>query len=103
MVCVSFSCSLGNIPAVSIHAEKGKSILDIAFENDIVIDHECGGVCACTTCRVDVISGMEHISAKGEDEREMLESDGYKEVNTRLACQAKIISDSGEIDLLIAR
>lgn len=103
MLCVSFSGSHGNIPAVSIPAEKGISFLDIAFENDIVLDHECGGVCACTTCRVDVISGMEFLSLKSEDEREMLEFDGYTEKNTRLACQAKIISDSGEIKLLIAR
>jgi len=85
----------------SIPAEKGKSILDIALENDVVIDHECGGVCACTTCRVEVISGMELLSGKSEEEREMLEFDGYTGKNTRLACQAKIISDNGEVKLLI--
>ena len=35
------------------------SILQLALENDIDLDHSCGGVCACSTCHVIVHSGLE--------------------------------------------
>ena len=35
------------------------SILDVAAGNGIEIDHACGGVCACSTCHVIVVSGGE--------------------------------------------
>ena len=37
-------------------ADHGKpgSLLDIALANDIHLEHNCGGSCACTTCHVIV-------------------------------------------------
>ena len=49
-------------------AEKGKSILDIAFENLIEIDHNCAGVAACTSCRIIVKEGSEYLNGISEDE-----------------------------------
>ena len=31
---------------------KPQSLLDVALNNDIFLDHACGGNCACTTCHV---------------------------------------------------
>ncbi len=42
------------------HGEPG-SILDVAMHFDIDLEHACGGVCACSTCHVHVIEGMEHL------------------------------------------
>ena len=36
---------------------KEESILDIALNNGITLDHACGGNCACTTCHVWVKEG----------------------------------------------
>ena len=33
------------------------SMLQLALNNDIDLDHSCGGVCACSTCHVIVRSG----------------------------------------------
>ena len=40
-------------------ADHGKpgSLLDIALANDIHLEHNCGGSCACTTCHVIVQGG----------------------------------------------
>ena len=40
-------------------ADHGKpgSLLDIALANDIHLEHNCGGSCACTTCHVIVQRG----------------------------------------------
>src|ERR1700687_3996472 len=34
------------------------SLLDIALNNGVEIDHACGGVAACSTCHVYVKKGM---------------------------------------------
>ena len=31
---------------------KAESLLDVALNNGIKLDHACGGNCACTTCHV---------------------------------------------------
>ena len=38
---------------------KPESILDVALNNGIFLDHACGGNCACTTCHVWVKEGKE--------------------------------------------
>ncbi|MBM4112369.1 MAG: 2Fe-2S iron-sulfur cluster binding domain-containing protein, partial [Phycisphaerae bacterium] len=41
---------------------EGESLLEIALDNGINIEHACGGVCACSTCHVYVESGMKEIA-----------------------------------------
>ena len=43
------------------HGRPG-SLLDIALANDIHLEHNCGGSCACTTCHVIVREGAENLS-----------------------------------------
>ena len=63
------------------------SILHIAHENGIEIDHACGGVCACSTCHVLVREGMDSCSKATEEEDDTLESaPGLKPIS-RLSCQ----------------
>jgi len=45
--------------------EAGKSVLECAVDHNLPLEHDCGGNCACTTCRVLVIEGMENISPIG--------------------------------------
>ena len=72
------------------------SLLDVALDNDIEIDRNCGGVCACTTCAVEVLSGIELLSAMSAQEGERLAENDRLLINYRLACQARILND-GEI------
>ncbi len=71
--------------------EKNVSFLDIALENDIELDHNCAGVCACTSCRILIKEGKEYLNEISEDEIFMLESENKYSENIRLACQCKII------------
>lgn len=68
------------------------SILECAVENNIDLEHACGGNCACTTCEITVESGMENLSPMTEDERIMLEATEKLDSNKRLACQSRILS-----------
>ena len=60
-----------------IPTEKGMTILEIAEDNDIHLNHNCGEVCACSTCHVYVEKGdelLKEISDREEDLSEFGES-----------------------------
>lgn len=74
-------------------AKVGETLLDIAINADIPIEHACGGFCACTTCHVIVKSGSESLSEMEEDELERIEYATESQEFSRLACQAKVRGD----------
>ena len=78
---------------VTVEAEEGTSILNIALEHDIHIDHNCGGHCACTTCHVIVKKGMENISEIEDEESDMLDKAKGLTLTSRLGCQALVHGD----------
>ncbi|MFC1475906.1 2Fe-2S iron-sulfur cluster-binding protein [Candidatus Zixiibacteriota bacterium] len=63
------------------------SLLDIALENDIEIDHACGGFCSCSTCHVIIRRGMESCSEASDEELDMLDNAPGATPDSRLACQ----------------
>lgn len=75
----------------------GKNLLDAALENNIPLEHRCGGICACTACRIFIRQGSEYLNSKSFDETEMLGLDGFTDENLRLACQSVVISGNGLI------
>ena len=77
----------------TVEGQKGDTILDIAIQNNIPIQHACGGFCACTTCHVMVKSGAENISKVDEDEEERLDRATGVTLHSRLACQSKLSGD----------
>lgn len=72
------------------------SLLDIAIRNKVDLAHNCGGVCACTTCHVVVKAGEEFLSEMEEDEEDRLDRATGLTLQSRLACQA-IVEGSGEV------
>ena len=77
----------------TIEVKAGTTILDMAIEYDLPLEHVCGGCCACTTCRVVIKSGAENISKPEEDEAELIGSIDGIPGHLRLACQSKILGD----------
>jgi 2Fe-2S ferredoxin len=78
------------------YAEHGKehSILDVALNFGIDLDHACGGACACTTCHVVVKKGEESLSTIEDDEADKLDSAADLTLHSRLGCQAQILRPS---------
>ena len=74
------------------HGEPG-SLLDVALHFGIVLDHACGGNCACTTCHVVVRSGEQNLSEMQEDEEDRLYTAAGLTLHSRLACQAVVRGD----------
>jgi len=77
----------------TFEVSKGESILEVAINNDVPLQHACGGFCACTTCHVHVKSGAENLSEMEEDEHDRIETVSDLTPSSRLSCQAKINGD----------
>jgi ferredoxin, 2Fe-2S len=79
-----------------VEAKSGESLLDIALNHGISIQHACGGFCACTTCHCQIVEGAEHLESPEADELERLDVLDGREPNSRLACQSKVIGANAE-------
>ncbi len=44
-----------------VEGERDLSILNLAEENEIHLNHNCGAVCACSTCHVYIENGEEFL------------------------------------------
>ncbi len=78
---------------ITVDVPEGTAVLDAALDNNIRIDHNCGGNCACSTCHVIINEGFDSLAEMSEDEEDMLdEAEGLTDTS-RLACQAKIKTD----------
>jgi 2Fe-2S ferredoxin len=51
------------------NAEEGYSILEITEDHDIHLNHNCGGVCACSTCHIYVEKGEDSLEEISEGRR----------------------------------
>lgn len=69
------------------------SLLEAAELLGFPLHHDCGGNASCTTCRVEVQSGGEHLSEIDFDEQDLLDREALTEPWHRLGCQARVLGD----------
>jgi 2Fe-2S ferredoxin len=69
---------------------KPESLLDIAMNFGIPLEHACGGSCACTTCHVIVTAGDANLSEADDDELDKLDGAADLTLHSRLGCQAVV-------------
>lgn len=72
-----------------IYVSPNVTILEASLAHNIEHAHVCGGNGRCSTCRVRVLAGLEHLSPAAGAENSVLKKIGA-EADVRLACQAKI-------------
>ncbi len=68
----------------------GTSLLQAAQKIHAPEGYACGGVCACSTCHVRVLSGAALLSTAEDEEEEILDKAFDVRATSRLGCQAKI-------------
>ncbi len=89
------------MPRVTFLHSEGKSgevdpdttLLDAAKQLGFRLNHDCGGNASCTTCRVEVQSGGEHLSEIDFEEQDLLDRESLSEPWHRLGCQARVQGD----------
>ena len=82
-----------------IEATSGTTICDTLLANGIEIEHACEKSCACTTCHVIVREGLESLTEAEEKEEDLLDKAWGLEPNSRLSCQAVIMSQDLVIEI----
>ncbi len=69
------------------------SLLDIALNVGVPLEHACGGHSACTTCHVIVRAGAVNLSELEDVEADRLDTAWEVTPQSRLACQAVVKGD----------
>lgn len=87
---VTFSFEDSEFETFTTKGVEGESILEIALENGIELHHNCGGVCACSTCHVYIEKGMENLPEIGEKEEDFIDRAINPRIESRLGCQCVI-------------
>ncbi len=81
----------------TVEVGRGASILAAAEAAGVDLPHNCGGVCACTTCHVWIEEGLGSLSDIEDREDDKLgEAEGLSP-RSRLGCQAHV----GERDVVV--
>lgn len=79
----------------------GQTLLEIALKNDIELHHNCGGVCACTTCHLYITTGMEYIDELSDREEDFIDRAVNPKLNSRLGCQSLLLEGGGRIEVIL--
>ena len=78
---------------IEVEAFEGDSVLDAALDNGIELHHNCGAVCACSTCHVYVEEGMDDLPEITDKEEDFIDRAIRPQINSRLGCQCKLNGD----------
>jgi 2Fe-2S ferredoxin len=84
-----------------IEVPLGTSLLEAATKAHFPEGSACGGVCACSTCHVYVLSGANLLSEQEDDEADILDKAFDVRSGSRLGCQTKIVRE-GVVELDIS-
>jgi 2Fe-2S ferredoxin len=101
MAIIKFKFEDKNIPPVTVEVPSDISILEATELHDIHLNHNCGGVCACSTCHLYIISGEEFLEEISDKEEDFVDRAINPRLNSRLGCQCIILEDTAEIEVEI--
>ena len=86
-------------PVTIENVEAGQSILEVALKNDIELHHNCGGVCACSTCHLYLEKGEGLVEELSDREEDFIDRAVNPRINSRLGCQCVLIDGDIEVTL----
>ncbi len=79
----------------------GDSLLEVLLDNNIDLHHNCGAVCACSTCHLYVDKGMDYLEELSDKEEDFIDRAISPRINSRLGCQCILQEDDGEIEITL--
>ena len=101
MATIKFTFEDKSIPSKTVTAEEGYSILEITEDADVHLNHNCGGVCACSTCHIYVLRGEDDLEEISDKEEDFIDRARNPRIESRLACQCVILSADAIIEVEI--
>ena len=91
----------GLAPVTLENIEPDQSLLEVCLDNDIELHHNCGAVCACSTCHLYVNKGMDYLEEISDKEEDFIDRAVNPRINSRLGCQCVLLDDDGEIEVTL--
>ena len=79
----------------------GDSLLEVLLDNNIELHHNCGAVCACSTCHLYVNSGEQFVEELSDKEEDFIDRAVNPRINSRLGCQCVLQEGSGTIEVTL--
>jgi len=102
MAKVHFKFEDKSLDPISVeNAEEGFSLLEIAEDNGVHLNHNCGAVCACSTCHIYVESGDQFLEEISDKEEDFIDRAINPRLESRLGCQSVILDDKAVIEVTI--
>ena len=99
---ITFNFEQKGLEAITLtNIEADQSILEVALKNNIELHHNCGGVCACSTCHLYVESGENFIEELSDREEDFIDRAVNPRLNSRLGCQCLLFEGNGNITVTI--
>ncbi|MCX6332218.1 MAG: 2Fe-2S iron-sulfur cluster-binding protein [Bacteroidetes bacterium] len=78
-----------------------ESLLEVLLEAGIELHHNCGGVCACSTCHIYIKSGAAHIAELSDKEEDFIDRAVNPRIESRLGCQCILASGTGQLEITV--
>lgn len=88
-------------PLVIDACEPDDSILEVALKNNIHLHHNCGGVCACSTCHIYLDQGEDFVEELSDKEEDFIDRARNPKLNSRLSCQCILLEGNGRLKVTI--
>lgn len=102
MYSIEFSFEQKGLQPITIEGcKEDDSILEVALKNNIQLHHNCGGVCACSTCHIYLLSGEACVEELSDKEEDFIDRARNPKLNSRLSCQCVLLQGSGKLQVMV--
>lgn len=91
----------GQLPLTLENMECGQSLLEICLKHGIALRHDCGGVCACSTCHLYVNVGENALEEVSRREKDFIKRAVSPQLDSRLGCQCILVENGEQVNLEI--
>ena len=88
-------------PVTLTNVEPEQSMLELCLDNGIELHHNCGAVCACSTCHIYVNKGMDYLEELSDKEEDFIDRAVNPRINSRLGCQSVLLDGDGEVEITL--
>jgi 2Fe-2S ferredoxin len=84
---------------LEVVVEPGTTLLEAAHQAGAKVGFACGGNCACSTCHVWVVEGLDSLSDVEEAEDDIMDKAFDVKPESRLSCQAVLGDDDVDVEI----
>lgn len=88
-------------PVVLENIAPDQSLLEVCLDNGIELHHNCGAVCACSTCHLYLEKGEEFVEEISDKEEDFIDRAVNPRINSRLGCQCVLLEGSGTVEVTL--